>query len=246
MQSIYTKLNPLPILALGVAMTTGSASAALIAGQSILLDFGNQQTVNSVAPPTNSNFINNDNLRSTLTEFTTGATVAVGLTQISGDTTAINFYNDDSGDIGSPNGNTGTGAAIPAPFNSAITEDWSGVVNGNSYDITFTGLNDLLTYNIVYIVGGFTNNTVTEGLSLEADGKSTALGSNSVDPKTATLTGLSTDGLGNLLIQIVEPGAPSGTEVAVISGLYLEAIPEPSSIALVGLSGIALLLRRRK
>ena len=187
------------LAAAGVVLSGGNASAALTVNQSILLDFGNQTAIGGVAPGPTSNMINNaGNTQFTpltsLTEFSTGDTVTVGLSLASGDGTPLNFFNDDSGDIGSPNNNVGTpGFEIPAPFNLAIVEDWAGVVNAGSYDITFTGLDPLLTYDISYIVGGFTNNTVTENLTLASGGLTAPIGTGPVsnDPRTANLSGVS-------------------------------------------------------
>ena len=234
----------LPLAAAGIAVTAGNANAQLAPGQSILLDFGNQTAIGGVAPGPTSNFINNAGQTQftpldSLTEFNSGDTVTVGLELASGDGTVLNFFNDDSGDIGSPNNNMGSpGFVIPAPFNSAITEDWAGVVNAGSFDITLTGLDPLLTYDISYIVGGFTNNAVTDDITLEADGQSAPIGAASNDPRTATLSGLTTDADGTLLIQVVEPNieGSTDTEVAVISGLFIEAIGDTTDTDGDGLS----------
>jgi len=193
----------------------------LLVGESILLDFGNQAEVDGVALPANTNQATSitslDGVG--MTEFTTGVSTTVGLSLSS---TAGDFFNDDSGDIGSPNGNTGTGSPIPAPFNSAILEDWSGTPNAD-YSIEFTGLDDSLTYDIVYALGGWTNNALTDDTAINVDGQSVSIGVTSIDPRFFTFTGLNTDGSGNLLIELIQAEGP-GNNVPVISGLLLTAV----------------------
>ncbi|MFK7849814.1 MAG: PEP-CTERM sorting domain-containing protein [Akkermansiaceae bacterium] len=62
---------------------------------------------------------------------------------------------------------------------------------------------------------------------------------------TGTFT---SDGVGNLTFGI--DGLPGGNERTVINGFQLDAVavavPEPSTTALLGLGGLALILRRRK
>ena len=58
---------------------------------------------------------------------------------------------------------------------------------------------------------------------------------------TGTFT---SDGAGTLTFGI--DGLPGGGERTGINGFQLEAVPEPSTTALLGLGGLALILRRRK
>ena len=244
------KLLSISVVGLGALLPT--ANGALVAGQSLLLDFGNQTGDVTVAstvysPAANTNFINNGTARTSLTEFTTGATVTVGLTLASGDGTGVDFFNADSGGAGTPS------PSLPSVFNENLLQDWAGVVNADSFDFTISGLDDDLTYNLDYAVGQFLGNNFTDGLTLAADGQSAAIdpGGPGSTNRFVSLTGLSTDGSGNLFIQILEPNTNvAANEVPVVSGFFLEAvgatIPEPSSTALLGFAGLALFGRRKR
>lgn len=239
--NIFKMKNKINMMIAVAGITCGMpVSAALTSGQSVLLDFGNQNFVAGTAPTANSNLIGGSAARTELTEFTSGTTVNVGLIQSTATGNGGFFFNADPGDLGSPNGNVGTtGASIPSPFNSAIVEDWGGVASSNGYVITLTGLNNNLTYDLDYALGGFTANSGVDNLILSSGTSSTNIGLVDVAPVFASLNGLTTDGAGNLAITI------SG-DVAAVSGLSITAVPEPTSAALLGLSSLAFMLRRRR
>jgi len=212
-----------------------TANADLVPGESILLDFG----PGSVA---NTNQINGAGI-------TTGLEV---LDTLRTTTVSVNY----TGTAGVfSNGASSPGAAaIPAPFNAGILDDWSGIGSSGSLDIQFSGLDSGLTYEITYALGGFTDGPgQTSDIILSVDGQSQSLGTQSADGRFATFTGLSTDSSGGLLFEVGPAAGVTGSSVAgsvpVISGLQLTAvaaIPEPSSFALLGLAGFGMLVRRRK
>ena len=72
---------------------------------------------------------------------------------------------------------------------------------------------------------------------MTADGQNVAMGNLDTEPVYQTLTGLNTDGAGNLVVTVAD---------GAISAAILTAIPEPSSTALLSFGGLALILRRRK
>ncbi|MFC5051421.1 PQQ-dependent sugar dehydrogenase [Rubritalea spongiae] len=84
--------------------------------------------------------------------------------------------------------------------------------------LTFTGLDDDVTYNLT---GGFYNNNSNFNAIWQSDGE------NAVTDSTAdgyiTLTDLSTDGSGNLVINVIRAGELNGQHVA-LSGFVLEAV----------------------
>ena len=65
-------------------------------------------------------------------------------------------------------------------------------------------------------------------------------------PNPATLSFVS-NGTDNIHIRFTNTsGNASNNDFVVINGFEVEAVPEPSSAALLGLGGLALILRRRK
>ncbi len=69
----------------------------------------------------------------------------------------------------------------------------------------------------------------------------------SIDPNDSTaiyaFNGISVNGSDQIVISF---DAGSSTNVQHINAIELTAVPEPSSTALLGLGGLALILRRRK
>jgi len=236
-----------------VALFCGAttANADLVIGESILLDFGNQGDTGGSVLPANTNRVLNGgsaNALTTVEVLGSGATRAVGVEAIGtlvGGGTGGTFTN------GGPTPGT---ASIPAPFNAAILDDWIGIASSGSLDILFSGLDDSLTYEITYALGGFTDGPgQTSELILGVDGQTQSAGPQSADGRFVTFTGLSTDSSGNLVFEVGPAAGVTGSGVAgsvsVISGLQLTAlaaIPEPSSFAVLGLAGFGMLVRRRK
>lgn len=133
--------------------------------------------------------------------------------------------------------------------------------NTKGMDVTITGLLLNTTYNIsVWAYDDSSNdqlgnprNTLWTGSNGGTSAVLSFTGSGDIDPTslsdyTASFTGV-TDGAGTLIL--AGRGTAGGVTVAgqpnvFLNGFSLEAVPEPSSAALLGVGGLALLLRRRK
>jgi hypothetical protein len=134
----------------------------------------------------------------------------------------------------------GLGSA-PAAFVDSVTTDlW---FNGTS--MTITGLDTSLTYNLYSVSqgggAGFDGNDDTHTVTGDVVyGPSTV---NRGDARLLgdfhTVLGVSPDGSGQIVLSL-DASNPA------LNGLLIEAVPEPSSTALLGLGGLALILRRRK
>ena len=233
-QMIFRVLCGLIAVVAMSASTASNAQAQLADGQLIGLDFGDNDGAG--LPPLNWNPVNKGNAGpngANLNDLD-GNPTGVGLTLASEDGTPVNFFNDDPHEANSPNGLTGAGP-VPAPFELGVAEDWSGIVNGGDYVITFTGLTATdVTYDLAAVVGAWTNNEVTNGLAVSADGQSVLLGDLGLAPRFGTLSGLSADGSGNLEIRVSSVGGVNAAGnmaiIPVISGLHLTAVASAGGI----------------
>ena len=136
------------------------------------------------------------------------------------------------------------GGSAPAEFVDSVTTDlWF-----NNTTITITGLATGLTYNLYSVShgGGAGFDAVEDTHSVTGDvsyGSSThTRGAARVSGTFHTFLGVTPDGSGTIVLATTQP---SGTNAA-FNGLLIEAVPEPSTTALLGLGGLALILRRRK
>ena len=210
--------------------TIGSASAALTAGDSIGLDFGASGT----APTNNFNAVGVAGLVNTVL-------LSDGVTSTGVGVTVIIPGNPNQFDNVDPS----AGATITAPYEADTFDDWLGGWGNNvgeDWNFTFTGLDDSLTYDFTAAVGAWTGNNVIDGMTVEAGGTTVTWANLDADNLYATISGISSVG-GNLTVSMDNPTSQT---VSALSGATLTAIPEPSSAALLGLGGLALILRRRK
>ena len=133
------------------------------------------------------------------------------------------------------------GGSAPAPFVDSVTTDlWF-----NATSITITGLDTSLTYNLYSVSqgGGSGYDTSVETQTVTGDvvyGPSTMTrGDVRVNGNFHTFLGVSPDNTGQIVLSMDDSNAVS-------NGLLIVAVPEPSTTALLGLGGLALILRRRK
>jgi hypothetical protein len=133
------------------------------------------------------------------------------------------------------------GGSAPAEFVDSVTTDlW---YNGST--ITITGLNTALTYDLYSVShgggAGFDGNDDTHTVTGDAVyGPSTVnRGDARVNGTFHTFLDVSPDNTGQIVLSL-DASNPA------FNGLLINAVPEPSSTALLGLGGLALILRRRK
>lgn len=117
----------------------------------------------------------------------------------------------------------------------------TGLDNDKTYDLTFYSTFDNFQTK-------FTADGQTEGVSGAAT--SSPYTETFIEGMTfVTLEGVSTDGSNgiNVLVSNTSTGASGANSFTFVTGLQIAvAVPEPSSSALLGLGGLALILRRRK
>lgn len=220
------------MIASGSISTT---NAALVAGQSVGLAFGAGDAGAGVTPTTVTAYgsVTSDNFTS-VHDSLTGIT---DLVLLSDGTTGSGVGYGSSGSAGFSNGDPDAGSGATVPFANSSLEAWSGTGPGGSFTFIFSGLDNGLTYSLQLATGAWSINDAIDGTGVTADGQNVAMGNLDTEPVYQTLTGLSTDGSGNLAVTVAD---------GAISDAVLTAIPEPSSTALLGLGGLALILRRRK
>ncbi|MFC4994024.1 PEP-CTERM sorting domain-containing protein [Rubritalea tangerina] len=224
-------------LAMTGILTQGSSAATLVAGTSMGFDLG----------PTASN-----NVVETINSLTNGAgeTITagnvldrngvvvddVGVTVLA---TGFEFGNNDAATEAEVSGQTSN-------FNDSNLTDWFGRGSNGTAEIRLTGLDDNLSYDVFIGHAFVANTTNTDTLygALGTDNSGiTAVNSHDGTGDTFVwLRGLRSEGT-NLTLTIQK--AP-GSGAAAVSAFTITAVPEPSVSALLGLGGMALILRRRK
>lgn len=214
-------------------LAAGSANAAILAGQTIGLDFGD------VAPTNNFNGISSTGTSGDLVILADGSTttgVTINVTTNNGNS----FFNGDTGD---------SLTGLSSDYDVSNVTDWMGDIGGGarSITLTFSGLDSNLSYNLEGVIGGFSGNTATDGTAMTIGGTALSFAPDtaSSDPRIVNFSGVTVDSGtsttdGTLTITIDDATVP------VISALTITAVPEPSSTALLGLGGLALIMRRRK
>jgi len=222
--------NTTTTIAAIISGLTFSASGAIVLNDVIGIDFGptaadnNYNSLNSI-----SGTLNN------LVSLTDGSTVITGVSVNVADFAWSN--NDADHTLGSGTLNS----------NESNLTDWIGGSGTNT--ITFSGLDDALLYDI-QIGHAFSANTTNTDTDYSVDGQTaTAYHDNVAGSSFVNLSDLSTDGSGNLVISLTGASGASGS--SFVSAMTLTAsdvapIPEPSSAALLGLGGLALISRRKR
>ncbi len=225
-----------------LSLLVASANAGVIPVQSIGVDFANGPSTSGAGLETNFNLIEADGAIADGSVIDSDGNI---LTGVSITTTGILDV------MG--NNNLGYGAAGAGDYNTTPFSDLSfhdGVYqNGavGSIILTLTGLDDNLTYNVLSIhAGGINkpNQTVTLNVNGATDTGSyeDVRGTQAVPIPLNPLevTGATTDGSGNLVIDL------SCTSYFGANALYVTAVPEPTTLGLLGLGAISLLRRRRR
>ena len=205
-----------------LALTATSANAALLA-----ID------INNGASPTETGFVGQNT--SGVVHATTAGNITVSFTgqQAHHDRGASGGVNNDLYRDFIFENNTGNSPDI------TLTLTGPGVAASTDYILTFYAYDSGDNSRRTGIAGisGTTGTTLGPVINL-ATGVPDTLDEYAV---TGTFT---SDGAGTLTFGI--DGLPGGGERTVLNGFQLEAVPEPSTTALLGLGGLALILRRRK
>ena len=243
------KMVPCILTALGAIALTPTASAALVLGDTIGIDFGKTASTDPNNTWNNLSVGGNETtagLADSGTVVLSSGTV-LNTSNIIVPDVSFSFTNSSgqiAWDFGTA-GNAGIGLFTDSTVygDSIISNDKTGtpfrpVQSGtDTFVFTFAGLNDALSYELV---GGWSHGNGNFEANWSADGQSF---NTLIAPGNGygSLTGLETDGSGNLVITVTGVG---GAGHITASGLTLKAVPEPSGTLLFGAGGILLLLRR--
>ena len=251
------------LLAAFVATTMlgiSSAQADLVLGDSVGIDFG------SIAPAAGINFNQFDAFNNSIAD---GASLAHSA--IPGSTALVDLSGAGFTVVGAPldftvenqtgqstsRANVTNGTTGPAPFDDSTVFQDSIISNNQGaapldpngyFNLTFSGLDDTLVYDLT---GGFDGNNANFDsiLSAGAGAGTVAGGGLLFAPGTnnyVTLSGLETDGSGNLTVAVTRNSLHANIGAITLTAVDTIAVPEPSSaIALLGLFGLAMTKRRR-
>ncbi|MEJ6780689.1 MAG: PEP-CTERM sorting domain-containing protein [Akkermansiaceae bacterium] len=156
---------------------------------------------------------------------------------------------------GGGHGVNGTIVGMHSPFgptDNSATSTWGFLQGSGTAAIAQTIiLSANTTYDISFLAANRGTNASAEGQVTIADDSTTYYDSNSTDWDNSAFesvvdqfsTGVSFDG--NVVITLSNT-SPAGDNTVNYSNIVVDAVPEPSTTALLGLGGLALILRRRK
>ena len=172
-----------------------------------------------------------------------------------GAATGISMTYSESGVAGTPGtGANYTGSApvglitVPSPVPGTAIMDGTFARSGAWFDITIAGLDTNLTYDFqLWGARGLSDETIKD-VFYQVNGLTTGIpvnvGTSYNNQTMANIEGVSPTAGGVIVVHTsVESGNTQGGSLNLFT---MTSVPEPSSAALFGLGGIALLIRRRK
>ncbi len=166
------------------------------------------------------------------------------------DGVTIAFTNLQTGSFNNDGGAANWGGTAADAYYELATDDiyFHNDADAADFSVTFGGLDDSLSYNLrsYTLIGNSGGTTYTYSVS-DGGGTQNYSGTNTSRWTAGTLeaagtvfSDLQTDGSGNITVTYSDPNA------LAMNAIVLEAVPEPSTTALLGLGGFALILRRRR
>ncbi len=182
--------------------------------------------------------------------FTITAGSVVDLSGVAVDGVTFSY---DTSQYGSRGFNTdvSNSAAIAAlsgsPFTTASIDQlaWSsGGALGDRVVMTIGGLDNTLNYNVAVATNAGASNTSVMSVDVNG-GTASAFAGNTIN--FHSFANQSVNGSNQLVLELFNDNDPN-FDNPFVNGIHIEAIavPEPSNTALLGLGGLALILRRRK
>ena len=239
-----TRFFLLPLATTGIVIAAGNTNAALAPGQSIGLDFGTNNYA-AIAAPQGWNAVSNTDGIANLIEInsTAGSDILTGVS-LAYDV-PVNFFNDQSGQVGSNLSPKEKVGPVPSPFSDKVAEDWSGSVDGGNntanseYTFTLAGLTDstVTAYKVSIFVGAWTATDVIDNADVTINGQTQNYGDIGLNGVLLTfLDVVAIDGEINVSINGANNGEPN--EVNVISGLHIAANHDPADLDGDGLADL--------
>ena len=231
------KMNPYKQILLAVATTSALTLSSNAANVLVNGDF------EAGVDPTNANW-GNAATASNLPSWSFGSSVSVALN--SGDGT-LGFGNGGTNIVSSTgdvqlafNDNT---SGAPAAADVTVSQTFS-TVPGTTYTVAFEMGGIFFAANPMEITASVFDGTATSGADLGqlVESRANTDGSGYNVPVSFTFTA---DTIQSTLV-FVETSGNTNSSNPAIDNVSVNAVPEPSSAALLGLGGLALILRRRK